>query len=51
MKVLLDELQVKTNYFQTQVENLQIEKNQLIISNKRLSNKVNSLEKEIKELK
>ena len=51
MKVLVDELQTKTIYFQTQVEKLQIEKKQLKISNKTLSNKVNSLEKEIKELK
>ena len=51
MKVLVDELQAKTIYFQTQVEKLQIEKKQLITSNKRLTNKVNSLEKEIKVLK
>ena len=51
MKVLVDNLQAKTIYFQTQVEKLQIEKKQLVISNKKLSNKVNNLEKEIKELK
>ena len=51
MKVLVDELQAKSTYFQTQVEKLQIEKKQLIISNKKLSNKVNNLENEIKELK
>ena len=51
MKVLVDELQLKTTCFQTQVEKLQIEKKQLGISNKKLSNKVNSLEREIKELK
>ena len=51
MKVLVDNLQAKTIYFQTQVEKLQIEKKQLIITNKKLSNKVNSLEKEIEELK
>ena len=50
LKVLVDELQAKTTYFQTHVEKLQIEKKQLIISNKKLSNKVNSLEKKIKEL-
>ena len=50
LKVLVDNLQAKTTYFQTQVEKLQIEKKQLIISNTKLSNKVNSLEKEIKEL-
>ena len=51
LKVLFDNLQAKTTYFQTQVEKLQIEKDQLLISNKKLSNKVNSLEKELKELK
>ena len=51
LKVLVDELQAKTTYFQIQVEKLQIENNQLVISNKKLSNKVNSLEKEIKEYK
>ena len=51
LKVLVDELQAKTTYFQIQVEKLQIENNQLVISNKKLSNKVINLEKEIKELK
>ena len=51
LKVLVDNLQAKTNYFQTQVEKLQIEKKQLIFSNKKLSNKVISLEEYIKELK
>ena len=51
LKILVDKLQAKTTYFQIQVEKLQIEKKQLLISNKKLSNKVNSLEKEIKELK
>ena len=51
LKVLFDNLQAKTTYFQTQVDKLQIEKDQLLISNKKLSNKVNSLEKELKELK
>ena len=50
LKALVDELQAKTTYFLTQVEKLQVEKNQLIFSNKKLSNKANSLEKEIKEL-
>ena len=49
--MLVDNLQSKTTYFQTQVEKLQIEKKQLIISNKKLSNKVNSLQDYIKELK
>ena len=49
--MLVDNLQAKTTYFQTQVEKLQIEKKQLIISNKKLSNKVNSLEDYIKQLK
>ena len=51
LKVLVDNLQAKTTYFQTQVDKLQIEKKQLIISNKKLSNKLYSFEKEIKELK
>ena len=51
LKVLIDNLQFKTTYFQTQVEKLQIEKKQLIISNKKLSNKVNSLEDYIKKSK
>ena len=49
--MLVDNLQAKTTYFQTQVKKLQIDKNQLKISNEKLSNKVSSLEKEIKELK
>ena len=51
LKVLFDNLQAKTTYFQTQVEKLQIEKDQLLFLNKKLSNKVKSLEKEIKQLK
>ena len=51
MKVLVDELQAKTTFFQTQVEKLQIEKKQLTILNKKLSNNINSYETEIKELK
>ena len=49
--MLVDNLQAKTTYFQTQVEKLQIEKKQLIVSNKKLSNKLNSLEVYIKELR
>ena len=51
MKVLVDNLQAKTIYFQTQVKKLQIEKKKLIVSNFKLSSKVNSLEKELKKLK
>ena len=51
LKVLVESLQTKKTYFQTQVEKLQIEKKQLIVSNKKLSNKVISLEDYIKELK
>ena len=36
LKVLFDNLQAKTTYFQTQVEKLQIEKKELIISNLKL---------------
>ena len=51
LKVLVDNLQAKTTYFQTLVENLKIEKKQLIISNKNLSKKVNCLEDYIEKLK
>ena len=51
LKVLVDNLQAKTTYFQNKVEKLQIEKKQLIISNKKLSNKVISLEDYIKKVK
>ena len=51
LKVLVDNLQAKTTYFQTLVENLNIEKKQLIVSNKNLSKKVNCLEDYIKKLK
>ena len=51
LKVLVDNLQSKASYFQAQVVKLKIEKKQLIISNKKLSNKVNSLENHLKELK
>ena len=51
LKVLVDNLQAKTIYFQTQVKKLQIEKKKLIVSNFKLSSKVNSLEKELKKLK
>ena len=51
LKVLVDNLQAKTTYFQTLVENLNIEKKQLIISNKNLSKKVNCLKDYIKKLK
>ena len=51
LKVLVDNLQAKTSYFQAQVEKLKTEKKQLIISNKNLSKKVNCLEDYIKKLK
>ena len=45
LKEVIDKLQAERNYFKTQVEKLQFEKKQLIISNKNLSNKVDCLEK------
>ena len=47
MKEIVDKLQAERNYFEAQVEKLQFEKKQLIISNKNLSNRVNMLEKDL----
>ena len=48
LKEIIDKLQSERNHFKTQVEKLQFEKQQLIVSNKNLSNKVNCLEKTLK---
>ena len=48
MKEIIEKLQAEKNYFKTQVEKLQIEKKQLIISNKNLSNEVNCLKENLK---
>ena len=47
MKDIIEKLQTEKNYYKTQVETLQIEKNQIAISNKYLMNKVDSLKKEL----
>ena len=43
LKEIIDKLQSENIYFKTQVEILQAENKQLVISNKNLSNEVNSL--------
>ena len=48
LKEIVEKLQAERNYFKTQVENLQFERKQLIISNKNLSNKVDCLEEKLK---
>ena len=45
LKEIINKLQLEKNYFKTQVVKLQVEKKQLLISNKNLTNKVNMLEK------
>ena len=47
LKEIIDNLQTERNYFKIQVEKLQSEKQQLIISNKNLSNKVDCLEEKM----
>ena len=48
LKEIVEKLQAERNYLKTQVENLQFEKKQLIVSNKNLSNKVDFLEEKLK---
>ena len=48
LKEIIDNLQTEKNYFKNQVEKLQIEKKQLIISNKDFSNKLNFLKEDLK---
>ena len=48
LKEIIDKLQCERNHFKSQVEKLQLEKQQLIISNKNMSNKVNGLEETLK---
>ena len=45
LKEIINKLQSEKNYLKTQVVKLQVEKKQLDISNKNLTNKVNMLEK------
>ena len=47
LKSIINKLQSEKAYFKTQVEKLNIEKKQLIISNKNILNKVNMLEKHL----
>ena len=47
LKLIVDKLQSEKAYFKTQVEKLEIDKKQLIISNKSLTNKVDMLEKHL----
>ena len=48
LKDIIEKLQSDNFYFQTQVENLQIENKQLTISNKKLVNEVNGLKENLK---
>ena len=45
LKSIVDKLQSEKAYFKTQVEKLEIEKKQLIISKKSLTKKIDILEK------
>ena len=47
LKCIINKIQSEKIYFKTQVEKLNIEKKQLIISNKNILNKVNMLEKHL----
>ena len=47
LKLIVDKLQSEKAHFKTQVEKLKIEKKQLVISNKNLTNKINVLEKDL----
>ena len=50
LKVIVDKLQSEKSSFKTQVEKLKMEKNQLTISNRNLTKKVNLLEKELQKI-
>ena len=47
LKEIIEKLQHEKTYYKTKVEKLQIEKEQLINSNKNLSNKVDYLEEKL----
>ncbi len=47
LKEIIDKLQAERNYFKTQVEKLQSENHLLVILNKSLKNKIDSLEKDL----
>ena len=48
LKEIIKKLQSERNHFKNQVKKLQFEKQQLVISNKNLSNKVDCLEETFK---
>ena len=48
LKEVIGKLQAERNYFKTQVEKLQIEKQKLFVSNQKMSKKVKCLEEELK---
>ena len=48
LKEVIGKLQAERNYFKTQVEKLQIEKQQLIVINQNMSKKLKCLEEELK---
>ena len=48
MKEVIEKLQAEKNYFKKQVEKLHIEKEQLITTNKNLSNQVKCLKNDLK---
>ena len=47
LKLIVDKIQSEKTHLKNQVEKLNIEKKQLVISNKNLTNKVDMLEKDI----
>ena len=47
LKEVIDKLQAERNYFKTQAEKLQIEKQQLILSNQKMKTKLNNLEEKL----
>ena len=49
LRSIIDKLQFEKDYFKTQVEELKIEKNKLVISNKSLTNKITILEKDLQK--
>ena len=49
LKEIVDKLLSENAYYKTQVEKLMIEKKQLIVSNKNLTNKVRKFEKDLQK--
>ena len=47
LKLIVDKIQSEKTHLKNQVEKLNIEKKQLVISNKNLTNKVDMLEKDL----